>query len=90
MVKNGRTALGKQRYICRNCKRTQIESYTYNVYDPSIDSQIITLTMEGLDIRSTARFLGISTTTLLRRIAAIAQNIPQPLLTKKKSMNWMK
>jgi len=78
MVKNGKTKSGKQRYICKNCKRTEVETYTYKAYQPTINQQIITLTKEGLGIRSTARVLHISTTTLLKRIITIAQDIPQP------------
>lgn len=74
-VKNGKTKSGKQRYICKSCKKTQVESYAYKAYDSNINRQIITLTKEGLGIRSTARVLGISATTLLKRIVSIAQNI---------------
>ena len=38
-----------------------------------------------MGIRSTARVLQISTTTLLKRITAIAQNIPQPVISKGKT-----
>lgn len=40
------------------------------------------LTKEGLDIRSTARVLGFSTTTLLKRILSIADSIPCPAVIK--------
>ena len=49
------------------------------------DQLIIQLTKEGLGIRSTARVLGISTTTLLKRIIAIANSIPQPIISKGKT-----
>ena len=84
-VKNGKTKSGKQRYICKKCKGTQVESYTYLAYNSNINQQIITLTKEGLGIRSTARVLQISTTTLLKRIVAIAQNIPHPVISKGKT-----
>ncbi|MBB4807601.1 IS1 family transposase [Chryseobacterium defluvii] len=38
------------------------------------------MTREGLGIRSTARVLQISTTTLLKRILLIAKNIKQPII----------
>jgi len=85
MVKNGKTKSGKQRYICKNCKGTQVESYSYPAYNPNLNQQIITLTKEGLGIRSTARVLHISTTTLLKRIVAIAQSIPLPTISKGKT-----
>jgi len=84
MVKNGKTKSGKQRYICKNCKGTQVESYSYPAYNYNLNQQIITLTKEGLGIRSTARVLHISTTTLLKRIVAIAQNVSQPVISKGK------
>jgi insertion element IS1 protein InsB len=42
-------------------------------------------TKEGLGIRSTARLLRISTTTLLKRIVSIAKNIHHPVISKGKT-----
>ena len=42
-------------------------------------------TKEGLGVRSTARILKISTTTLLKRIVAIAKSINQPIISKGKT-----
>lgn len=80
MVKNGKTRSGKQRYLCKICKSTRVENYTYFAYRSNIDQQIIILTKEGLGIRSTARVLQISTTTLLKRILLIAKSIKQPMI----------
>ena len=46
----------------------------------NINSKIIQFTKEGLGIRSTARILKISVTTLLKRILLIAKNIKQPMI----------
>lgn len=54
--------------------------YTYQAYRKSINEKIILLTKEGLGIRSTARVLKISTTTLLKRIIIIAKNIEKPII----------
>ena len=43
------------------------------------------LTKEGLGIRSTARILKISTTTLLKKIIIITKNIRQPTISKGKT-----
>jgi len=43
------------------------------------------LTKEGVGIRSTARILKISNTTLLKRIITIEQNIHQPIISKGKT-----
>jgi IS1 family transposase len=78
MVKYGKTKSGKQRYICKYCKKSQVEKYSYTAYNKSINRKIVTLTKEGLGIRSTARVLKISTTTLLKRIIHIAKSITSP------------
>ncbi|MGD1319263.1 IS1 family transposase [Chryseobacterium sp. 2R14A] len=78
IVKNGTTKTGKQQYFCKNCKNRFIEFYSYNAYQKTINSKIIQLTKEGLGIRSTARILNISTTTLLKRIIKIADTTTQP------------
>lgn len=85
MIKYGKTKSGNQRYICKLCKKTRVENYTYQAYKPDIDKNIIQFTKEGLGIRSTARVLKISTTTLLKRIVAIAKNIHQPIISKGKT-----
>ncbi len=81
MVKNGKTSYGKQRYICKNCKKSRVVSYTNHAYQPDLNQSIITLTKEGLGIRSTARVLKISTTTLLKRIISMAKNIKPPMIS---------
>ena len=78
IVKNGKTRNGKQRFICKECSTSFILDYTYNAYQSNINQQIILFTKEGLGIRSTARVLRISVTTLLKRIVSIAANIKQP------------
>ena len=84
MIKYGKTKSGNQRYICRLCRKTRVESYMYQAYKTDMDKSIIQLTKEGLGIRSTARILKISTTTLLKRIVSIARTIQQPIISKGK------
>ena len=78
IIKSGKSSTGKQRYRCKNCRKRFITDYTYKAYLPDTDSKITQLTKEGLGIRSTARVLGISVTTLLKRILQIASKIKQP------------
>jgi len=85
IVKNGKTRKGKQRFLCRSCSKTFITNYSYNAYKPNTNQQIILFTKEGLGIRSTARVLKISVTTLLKRIISIALSIPQPPIPLGKS-----
>lgn len=84
-IKNGFYTNGKQRFKCKSCGKRQIEKYSYNAYQPNLNLQIVMLTKEGLGIRSTARVLGISTTTLLKRILSIADSIPRPAVSKGKT-----
>lgn len=85
MIKYGKTKSGNQRYICKLCKKTRVENYNYQAYESDINKNIILFTKEGLGIRSTARILKISTTTLLKRIIIIAKNINQPIIGKGKT-----
>lgn len=85
MIKWGKTKSGNQRYICKLCKKTRVENYNYQAYKSDINENIILFTKEGLGIRSTARILKISTTTLLKRIITIAKNIHKPIISKGKT-----
>ncbi|MCX8534406.1 IS1/IS1595 family N-terminal zinc-binding domain-containing protein [Chryseobacterium luquanense] len=70
-IKYGKTCSGKQRYQCKKCKATTVFHFRYNTYKRNINRKIILFTKEGLEIRSIARILKISTTTLLKRIIEI-------------------
>ena len=85
IVKNGKTRKGKQRFICKECSKSFIQDYTYNACKPTTNKQIILFTKEGLGIRSTARVLKISVTTLLKRIISISKSIEQPPIVKGKT-----
>ncbi|SNR93188.1 IS1 transposase, partial [Flavobacterium sp. ov086] len=67
------------------CQKRQQSDYGYNAYKSNINQNIILFTKEGLGIRSTARLLKISTTTLLKRILLIAGKINQPITSKGKT-----
>ncbi|MBO9584362.1 MAG: IS1 family transposase [Flavobacterium sp.] len=84
MIKCGKTKSGSQRYICRACGKTRVENYGYRAYRTDTNQKIIQLTKEGLGIRSTARILKISATTLLKRIVSIARNIAKPIISRGK------
>lgn len=68
MIKYGKTKSGNQRYICRECGKNRVKNYAYRAYKSNTNKKVIQLTKKGLGIRSTARILKISTTTLLKRI----------------------
>lgn len=83
-IKHGSTKSGNQRRKCKLCKKTQVTAYIYKAYNTNINNYIIQLTKEGLGIRSTARVLQISTTTLLKKLLQIANDIPRPVISKHK------
>jgi insertion element IS1 protein InsB len=85
LIKSGITTNGKQRYCCKECSKRFITNYSYNACKPNTNQQIILFTKEGLGIRSTARVLKISVTTLLKRIICIAKNIEQPPIARGKT-----
>jgi IS1 family transposase/transposase-like protein len=75
----------KQQFYCKNCNKRFLDFYTHNAYKPNINEKIIQFTKEGLGIRSSARVLKTSATTLLSRIIKIAKDIPRPVLSSGKS-----
>ena len=76
--KNGKSPSGKQRYLCCNeqCdKKTFIEEYTYNAYDPKVRSQIFFSIVNGSGTRATARLLNIAKDTVTNALRSIEQNL---------------
>ena len=82
-IRYGYTKGGNQRLRCTSCRKTKVQTYKYNAYNPTLNKQIVTLSNEGLGIRSIARALSVSTTTLLSRFLKIAESIPMPPITMK-------
>ena len=78
LVKNGFSRARKQRYKCKCCNKTIVENYTYNACFSYVNKQIGLLIREGVGIRSIARILQISPTTLLKRIIAISYTVSLP------------
>lgn len=85
MIKYEKTKSGNQRYVCRVCRKARVDNYAYHAYKLDINQNIIQFTKEDLGIRSTARVLKISTTTLLKRIVSIARGISKPVISRGKT-----
>lgn len=85
LVKNGFSKAGKQRYKCKLCNKTIVLNYSYKAYLANINNKIILYIKEGLGIRSMARILKISTTTLLKRIIKIAKLTELPKIENQTS-----
>lgn len=84
LIKNGFTKNKKQQFYCKNCYKRCIDFYCYKAYKATTNAKIIQFIKEGLGIRSTARVLQISTTTVLKKIITIAKKIPNPIFYKNK------
>lgn len=84
-TKHGKSTNGIQRLYCRFCRKAWQISYVYNAYFDKTNPLIIGFIKEGCGIRSIARLLQISTTTLMRRIIKIAKTIKQPTLFMNKT-----
>ncbi len=82
-VKNGKTKNGKQRYRCKNCNKSFITNYTYRAYEVA-DQYLQKILIESCGIRSIARILTISLTTVLKRIRSIACKIKKPPIIQNK------
>jgi IS1 family transposase len=85
IIKNGYTRNKKQQFYCKRCNKRCINYYSNQACHQDTNKKIILLTKEGLGIRSTARVLQISTTTLLKRIVEIAKLITTPIISKRKT-----
>ena len=71
----GKTATGKQRYLCRNneCShKTFLLEYSRIGDRPGIKAQIVNMAINGSGTRDTARVLGISTNTVTRALKNLA------------------
>ncbi len=84
-IKYGKTKKGMQRYKCNGCNYRFQDGYSYKAYNINTNPQIVQLTKEGVGIRSIARLLSISPTTVIKRIKAISKQIQLPFLTKNKT-----
>jgi insertion element IS1 protein InsB len=80
VVKNGRTSGGNQRYLCKECRSSKVCNPAPNGFGCKFNEQIIQFTKEGLGIRSTSRILGISPSTVIRKILDISDHIVVPEL----------
>lgn len=76
-IKYGYQKNGSKRYQCKNCRHYFQQNYVYQSCLTD-DQQLIILTKESCGIRSTARILNISASTVIRRIKKIASELKRP------------
>lgn len=71
VVKNGKSAEGKQRFRCRSegCQgRTFILNHSYPGRLPAIKQQIVDMSLNGSGVRDISRVLHVSTRTVLSEL----------------------
>jgi transposase-like protein len=71
VIKNGKSAEGKQRYRCQNpdCPyRTFILNQTYPGRSRQVKQQIVEMTLNGSGVRDIARVLHVSPTTVIQEL----------------------
>ncbi|WP_250126800.1 IS1-like element transposase [Chroococcidiopsis sp. CCMEE 29] len=71
VIKNGKSAEGKQRYRCQNpdCPyRTFILNQTYPGRSRQVKQQIVEMTLNGSGVRDIARVLRVSPTTVIQEL----------------------
>lgn len=79
-IRFGKSVTGNQRLCCKKCKRTHSGLYSYLACKKGTDVSITEHVKEGCGIRSIARLLKISATTVLKRIVRISTMITKPFI----------
>jgi len=79
-VKNGKTLGGKQRYFCSQCKSSKVLFPQAIGFGDKFNQQVAQLCKEGCGIRSIARILNISPSSVLRILLRIAISIEDPVV----------
>jgi IS1 family transposase/transposase-like protein len=77
LVKNGKTANKKQKYLCKNCRKQFITDYTYQGCRSEVRSLILPMTLNSSGIRDISRVLKISTNTVQKVLLEQASKIAQ-------------
>ena len=68
VIKNGKTAQGKQRFLCRSqsCRgRSFMLNPSYPGRTPAVKEQIVEMSLNGSGIREISRVLHVSTRTVI-------------------------
>jgi transposase-like protein len=80
-IKYGKNKRSEQRYRCKYCLKTFLLNYSNRANKKDVDVSIKDHLKEGCGIRSISRLLKIGVKTVLRRIKAIAKQLPKPLIS---------
>jgi transposase-like protein len=75
-VKHGRNPSGSQRYLCQGCKRTYTPEPTPYGYDAATRRPALRLSADGMNLRRSARQLGVVPQTVANWVDAHADTLP--------------
>ena len=92
-VKNGKSKKGIQRFYCRACKKGFQNHYVNKACEKDITEKIAMLTRESCGVRSIARILKISCTTVIKRTKNFANSVRRPfeiLMSKEYEVDEMR
>jgi insertion element IS1 protein InsB len=78
IVKNGKTAHRKQRYLCKDCRRQFIRNYTNLGCIGAVRDLVVPLTINGAGIRDIERVLFLSSNTILKTLRESATRLDEP------------
>jgi insertion element IS1 protein InsB len=78
ILKNGKTAQRKQRYLCKDCRRQFIRDYTNLGCVGEVRDLVVPLTINGAGIRDIERVLFLSTNTILKTLRESATRLDEP------------
>lgn len=77
--KNGHRC-GKQNYICRDCDRQFVESYSRQGYSDEIKQQCLSIDVNGMGFRAIERVMGVNHNTAIiwvKQAASRCSNVPE-------------
>src|SRR6185436_19312462 len=78
IVKNGKPAQQKQRYLCQDCRRQFIRDYTYLGCIGAWRALIVPMTLNGSGMRDSSRVLWLSPYTVLKTLREAAAQVAEP------------
>src|SRR5262249_2336051 len=78
IVKTGKTAQRKQRYLCKDCRRQFIRDYANLGCVKAVRDLVVPLTINGAGVRDIERVLFLSTNTILKTLREAAKRADEP------------
>jgi insertion element IS1 protein InsB len=83
-IKWGKQINGKQKYHCKNCRKSMQSNYKYKACEIGIEEKIILYKKESCGIRSISRIMKISASTVMKKVIEISKKVEKPMIVKGK------